>query len=435
MNSLRSELGLVGAIMTGLGSVIGTGVFVSIGIAAGIAGPAVLLAIVLAAMLATCNALSSAQLAASHAVSGGTYEYGYKYLRPWLGFTAGWMFLCAKSASAATAGLGIAGYLLGLLQVDRGDIRPIVAVTIIAIVTLLVLAGTRRTNRANLVIVGVTLGALLIFVLVGLPDAARAGTRHLKPFFPGTFAGLLEATALMFVAYTGYARIATLGEEVRDPRRTIPRAIVWTLAISAITYIAVAAVSIAVVGAEAMQASTTQRIAPLEAVGRHFSIPNVRWIVAIGALTAMFGVLLNLLLGLSRVLLAMGRRGDLPRVVSELNTSRTTPYVAVLIASCTVCMLALLDNVKTTWSFSAFSVCIYYSITHLAALQLPEEERLYPRFIAWLGLGACLALALSVERNVWLVGLALLGAGLIWHGVARWLHCQDPTTEEKAKPE
>ena len=145
--------------MMGLGSMVGTGVFVSIGIAAGVAGPPVILAIVIAACVATCNALSSAQLAASHAVSGGTYEYGYRYLGPSLGFTAGWMFLCAKTASAATAALGFSAYLLRLVS---GDLRlmPLLAIGAVVLFTLLVLGGIRRSSWMNTAIVSVTLLAL-----------------------------------------------------------------------------------------------------------------------------------------------------------------------------------------------------------------------------------------------------------------------------------
>ncbi len=233
---LRRELGLFGATMMGLGSIIGTGVFVSIGVAAGVAGPAVVIAIAFAALVATANALSSAQLAASHPVSGGTYEYGYRYLRPWLGFSAGWMFLCAKSASAATAALGFAGYLLNLLgytDVARATLVAVAAATII-VLTLVVLAGIRQSHHVNVVIVSFTLLALAAFVFAGLPLALERGRENLTAL-AGTGAegnfwtALLQATALMFVAYTGYGRIATLGEEVHEPRRTIPRAIITTL--------------------------------------------------------------------------------------------------------------------------------------------------------------------------------------------------------------
>jgi basic amino acid/polyamine antiporter, APA family len=241
--TLKREVGVFGATMMGIGSMVGAGVFVSIGIAAGIAGPAVLLAIVLAAVVATCNALSSAQLAASLPVSGGTYEYGYAYLTPWLGFTAGWMFLCAKTASAATAALGFGGYLLQMLGL-QSLVVPVAVAAIVAL-TVIVVMGIRRSNRANIVIVSVTLFALVFFILAGLPQLWSKGAQPWLPFFrPATAGGrpwsaLLEATALMFVAFTGYARIATLGEEMREPERTIPRAIIATLVVSGLLYIAV----------------------------------------------------------------------------------------------------------------------------------------------------------------------------------------------------
>ena len=176
---LRREVGAFGATMMGIGSMVGTGVFVSIGIAAGVAGPAVPLAIALAAIVATYNALSSAQLAASMPVSGGTYEYGYAYLTPWLGFTAGWMFLCAKTASAATAALGFAGYLLQMI----GQESLVVPVAVAAIVALtgIVMMGIRRSNRANIAIVSITLFALGFFVLAGLPQLWSKGEEPWRP--------------------------------------------------------------------------------------------------------------------------------------------------------------------------------------------------------------------------------------------------------------
>ncbi len=424
---LRRELGVFGATMMGLGAILGTGVFVSLGIAAGVAGPAVLVAIGLAAGLATCNALSSAQLAASHPVSGGTYEYGYRYLRPWLGFSAGWMFLCAKSASAATAALGFAGYLLNTLGMgqDGWGLTLLAAGTVVA-VTALVLTGMRRSNRANIAIVGVTVASLLLFVLAGLPLALRAGGNHLTTW-EGTAAAesfwpaLAQATALMFVAYTGYGRIATLSEEVRNPQRTIPRAIITTLAVSATLYLAVGAVAIAAVGAGALGDITRTEAAPLEIAAGAFDVPQVRYAVAVGAMTAMLGVLLNLILGLSRVLLAMGRRGDMPVATARLDRAQVTPYAAVIVVGLIVLGLSLIGSVKLTWSFAAFTVLIYYAITNAAALALPPGRRLYPRWIAWVGLVACVFLSLWVEVRVALVGLGVLGIGLVWFGIARRL--------------
>lgn len=418
---LKRELGIGGATMMGLGSMVGTGVFVSIGIAAGVAGPTVILAIVIAAAVATCNALSSAQLAASHAVSGGTYEYGYRYLNPALGFTAGWMFLCAKTASAATAALGFGGYLLRLIGADL-VLMPWLAVGAVVLFTLFVLGGIRRSSWMNILIVTITLTALGAFVLFGLPTAIEGGAENLTPILPGNEPGGLQAflyaTALMFVAYTGYGRIATLGEEVKEPRRTIPKAIIVTLIVTAILYILVAVVAIGSFGADRFANAPGAQATPLELAARAMDRPWLAGLVAVGAVTAMLGVLLNLIIGLSRVMLAMGRQGDLPPVFARLSRDGTAPTAAVILVGAIVAGLALIGSVETTWAFSAFTVLIYYAITNLAALRLPREQRLFPTWVAVAGLAACLFLAFWVPVAIWALGLGLIAIGLLFKALA-----------------
>lgn len=420
---LRRVVGVPGAVLMGLGSILGTGIFVSIGVAAGVTGPSVILAVVLAAAVAAFNGLSSAQLAASHPVSGGTYEYGYRYLNPALGFTAGWMFLCAKSASAATAALGFAGYVLAAAGASTASFRTLLAVAATVVLTLVVAGGMRRSNRTNVVVVALTVLALLGFVVSGLPSALKNASHTLGYFFGadanGSTAGLLHATALMFVAYTGYGRIATLGEEIRDPQTNIPRAIVAALATTAILYALVAFVAVASAGAGELAELTNEAAAPLEVVARGFGVPGIAWLVAAGAVTAMLGVLLNLLLGLSRVVLAMARRGDMPAMFSRVDEKRASPTASVLLVGALIAMLACIGHVQTTWSFSAFTVLVYYALTNLAALRLPPEARSYPRWISAAGLVSCVGLAFWVEPMIWVAGLGLIAVGLAWHRVAR----------------
>ncbi len=425
---LQRQLGTFGATMMGLGAMVGTGVFVGIGVAAGIAGPAVILAIVIAAGVAVCNGLSSAQLAASHPVSGGTYEYGYQYLHPSLGFTAGWMFLLAKSASAATAALGFGGYLLHVLgwsspgAMSPGAMSPgamtVLGIVVSVLVTLLVLSGLKRSNFANIFIVSVTLLALAIFVVLTLPAAWEKREANLLPFFPegeGSLAAFLEACALMFVAYTGYGRIATMSEEVREPRRIIPRAIIAVMIVSALLYITIGVGAIGAFGAAPLGIATGEQAAPLETVLRTLGHPIAATVVAIGAMTAMLGVLLNLILGLSRVALAMGRRQDLPDAFAGINRSGSTPTTAVIGVGVLVTALAAIGDVRLTWAFSAFTVLVYYAITNLSALRLQGADRLYPRFVSVLGLLSCLFLAFWVEPRIWLTGIGTIVIGLLWH--------------------
>ena len=420
---LTRRVGTFGAVMMGMGSIVGTGVFVSIGIAAGVAGPAVVIAVAIGALVATFNGLSSAQLAANHPVSGGTYEYGYRFLKPAFGFTAGWMYLIAKSASAATAALGFSGYLLVALGFDADRWLVPLALFGVFALTAIVYSGIRLSNVTNIVIVSITLLTLALFVAFGTPLALENGATYFEGLFDlsnegGGFTSLFYASALMFVAYTGYGRIATLGEEVRSPRTTIPRAIVVTLISTMVLYLAVAVVSVGSVGAGVLSQAAANQAAPLEVAAQLFGTPGIAQVVAFGAITAMLGVLLNLILGLSRVLLAMGRRADVPTVFGRIDASGTTPGPAVIMMGCIVAGLTLIGDVVTTWTFSAFTVLIYYAITNLAALYIPNEGRLFPKWVSIAGLLSCASLAFFVEPIYWGAGLGLIAVGLVWHQIA-----------------
>ena len=424
--------------MMGLGSIVGTGVFVSIAIATGIAGADVIFAIAIAALVAICNGLSSAQLAANYPVSGGTYEYGYRLLPTSLGFIAGWMFLFAKSASAATAALGLSGYIMATVGEGMGEYSRFasvaIALAVLLLLTVLTLIGIKRTNSINILIVSVTLISLMCFVVVGLPKATENFRENLSQSFSLTlfstqsqrWPALLEATALMFVAYTGYGRIATLGEEVKEPHRTIPRAVIGTLAVSMLLYFAVAFVAVGAVGADKFAEAAENKIAALSVVAEHFNADWVAYVISIGAITAMLGVLLNLLLGLSRVLLAMARRRDMPQQWERVAQSSGVPVNATIVMATIIGLLILIGDIKLTWSFSAFSVLIYYSITNLCALRLSPTQRIFPIWTAWLGLFACLTLAFWVDRQIWLIGLGVIAAGLIWKQIASRVFIASP---------
>lgn len=411
MTQLKRVVGLPGAVLLGLGSILGTGVFVSLSIGANVSGAWVLPALAVAACLATFNGLSSAQLAAAHPTSGGTYEYGYRFLRPAWGFSAGWMFLLAKSASAATAALGAAAYLIRVALLDPRWETPI-ALGLVFGMTALVAGGMRRSNVINAGLVGFTLFALASFAFKAIPAGRPV---HLGPFAPAAF---FETCALMFVAFTGYGRIATLGEEVRDPARTIPAAVIVTLAAAAAVYLAVAWGALAVHGPRLFGAFSEMQGAPLVRVAADLRSPRLASNVAVAAVAAMAGVLLNLLLGLSRVVLAMARRGDMPARFAAVSPGGS-PVRAVGAVGLLIAGLTLIGNVKTTWSFSAFTVLVYYAITNLAALRMPDELRRFPKWVAQAGLGACVFLAFWVDARIWAAGLLLLAAGLVIHAWRR----------------
>jgi len=418
-NELKRDLKTPGAILMGLGSIVGTGIFVSIAIATQVAGTGIVIAIVIAAALATLNGLSSAQLAAAHPVSGGTYEYGNRFLNSYFGFTAGWMFLIAKSASAATAVLGCVGYLIYALGLDVGNHWIVISgLTLLLIMTILVSGGISRSNQANKIIVSVTLLGLAALVGVGFFVNGFPVQPITDAFTETSGSSILYASALMFVAYTGYGRIATLGEEVSEPRTTIPKAIILAMVVIVILYLAVSLTALQIMGAEAFGNTVNGEAAPLMMVAQALSVPVIGPVITVAAITAMLGVLLNLLLGLSRVMLSMARRNDLPKKLAEVNPKTQSPAIAVWGTGAIIGVLVLSGDVVFTWSFSAFTVLIYYAITNLSALLMPKDLRLYPRWIPALGLAGCLFLAFWIEPDIYLIGLSLLVLGLIWHFVA-----------------
>lgn len=398
---LRRTLGLADAVGIGFGAIVGAGIFVVTGVAAGVAGPALLLALPLAAIAAAANALSSAELAARYPHAGGTYEYGYRVLHPWAGFAAGWMFLASKTAAAGTVGLGIAAYLA---RVAPGLPGRAVALVAIALFTGVNALGVRKSSVVNLAIVAVSTGSLLAFAAAG---ALRFDAAHLRPFAPAGAGGVLRAAAIVVFAYTGYARVATLGEEVREPRRTIPRAILITVASVSVLYFAVVVAAVGAGGTAAMARSP----APLAEVARELRMPALEGVVSAGAVCAMLGVLLSQLLGLSRMAFAMARRGDLPGWLAAVEARSGTPRRAVLLVGAAAAVAAGFGTLRAIAPAASFAILVYYAIANLAALRMARADRLYPQAVPAVGLAACVVLAASLPARTAAVGLAVLAAG------------------------
>jgi basic amino acid/polyamine antiporter, APA family len=408
---LKRDLRLLDAIGIGLGAIIGAGIFVVTGVAAGVAGPSFLIGLFLAGIVATFNALSSAQLAATYPQSGGTYEYGYQVLNPWLGFAAGWVFLASKLAAAGTVALGFASYFTALFPIASERMMAVIAAIILTVVNYF---GIRRTGNLNTFIVLISVASLALFILAGIPSIR---SENLVPFAPQGWRGTLEATALLFFAYTGYARLATLGEEVHEPKKTIPRAIVWALGIAAILYLGVAYVAVGSVGSETMAGSNS----PLEAAARTFPFPWVAVLVGIGATTAMLGVLLSQLLGISRMIFAMSRRKDMPVIFNHVNPEHGVPDRGILLAGAVAILVALFGTFKAIVAAAAFTILIYYSIANLAAIRMRKEDKLFPNWIPIAGFISCILLASTMPINVIIIGLGLLAAGFLGRVVYRHL--------------
>ncbi|HET9539744.1 MAG TPA: APC family permease, partial [Candidatus Limnocylindria bacterium] len=259
---LDRRLGTQDAVVIGLGSMIGAGVFSAWGPAAAAAGGWLLIGLLLAAGVAYCNAVASAQLAAQYPTSGGTYVYGRERLGPAWGFVAGWGFVIGKTASSAAMALTFAAYLLP----QPGVAQRLLAVAAVIGLTAVNYRGITRTAGLARVLVVLSIAALLVFVAVAAGGAWSQGAAAPAEAAAGMY-GVLQSAGLLFFAFAGYARIATLGEEVRDPARTIPRAIPLALGITVVIYLAVGIAALAAAGAEALAGSTRPLATAVEAVG------------------------------------------------------------------------------------------------------------------------------------------------------------------------
>lgn len=407
-NQLQRSLTLRDAVGVGLGAIIGAGIFVVTGVAAGISGPAFLVGLFIAGCIATCNALSSAQLAAQFPFAGGTYDYGNRLLSPLFGFSAGWMFLISKLSAGSVVAIGFGSYFY---QLTGWGTPIILALSAIVFLTIANLLGIKKAGTLNLIIVGFTILSLLYLVFSGIPEIQ---SKNFTPFAPFGISGIAEATALLFFAFTGYARITTLAEEVKEPKTTIPKAIIITIVTAVILYGLVSVTAVGVIGFEAMAQSTS----PLQLVANELQTPLIQTTIALGACTAMLGVLLSQILGISRMFFAMGRNNDFFPVFQKIDVKRKVPVVAILFTASVIALLTYFGTFTFVLASAAFTILLYYSITNIAALKQDKKDRLYPDWVPVLGLVGCLAMAASLNLYVILSGIALLASGFLFRWVS-----------------
>lgn len=407
---LRRSLGLTDAVVIGLGSMIGAGIFAALGPAARAAGSWLLLGLAIAAVVAYCNATSSARLAARYPVSGGAYVYGRERLGEFWGYLAGWCFVVGKTASCAAMALTVGAYAWP-------DHAHSVAVAAVLALTALNYRGVEKSALAARIIVAVVLAVLAAVVVTafaaGAVDpgrpAAGSGT---------TLLGVLQAAGLLFFAFAGYARIATLGEEVRDPARTIPRAVPLALGITLGVYTLVIVAALSVLGPQGLSAATAPLTDVVHAAGASWLAPVVR----AGAVLAALGTLLALILGVSRTTLAMARDRFLPHSLAAVHPRFAVPHRAELAVGLLVAVAAATVDLRTAIGFSSFGVLLYYAVANAAAWTLTRAENRPPRAVPALGLLGCLALACTLPTPAVLSGAAVVALGSLAYAVRKLLH-------------
>ena len=397
---LARRLTLGDATALGLGSMIGAGVFAVWAPAIGVAGSGLLTALAIAAIVAYCNATASAQLAAVHPVAGGTYAYARAEIGPWWGFVAGWSFVIGKIASCAAMAMTFAAY-----AAPDGWQTPVAIAAVVALATVNCL-GVTRTALATRILVICSLLGLAVVVAVGL-GAASAATP--SPLPDATAYGVLQGAGLLFFAFAGYARIATLGEEVVDPARTIPRAIALALGGAVVVYLLVAVTVVVTLGGDAASSSAPLADA-LSSTGWAALTPVVR----ITAAAASLGALLALLTGIGRTTLAMARERDLPSFLAKVDDRRQVPRRAEIMIAVIVVVIVLVADLRDAIGFSSFGVLLYYLIANAAAFRQQASARRYPRALQVVGALGCLLLVNTLPVLASIAGTAVVLIGVLY---------------------
>lgn len=413
-DELRRRLGVFDAVVIGLGSMIGAGIFAALAPAARAAGSGLLVGLGVAAVVAYCNATSSARLAARYPASGGTYVYGRERLGEFWGYLAGWGFVVGKTASCAAMGLTVGFY------VWPGHAHAVAVAAVVAL-TGVNYAGVHKSAWLTRLIVAVVLAVLAAVVVAALTSGV-SDTARLNVGADASFGGVLQAAGLLFFAFAGYARIATLGEEVRDPKRTIPRAIPLALAITLVVYAAVAVAALSVLGSGGLGRAT----APLAEVVRAAGLPGLAPVVRAGAAVAAIGSLLALILGVSRTTLAMARDRHLPHALAAVHPRFGVPHRAELAVGVVVAVVAGIADVRGAIGFSSFGVLVYYAIANASAATLTPAEGRPPRLVPAVGLAGCLILAFALPLTSVITGAAVLAVGAAAYALRRTAVTRSP---------
>ena len=407
-SQLKPTLGLFDATQIGIGAIIGAGIFVVTGIAAGLAGPALVVSMIVAAVVSLFTALSFVELTAWLPKEGGVYEFASRLLSPFAGFLAGWMWVVSYIFVGSAVSLAFSYYFTVLFP--AADSRLVAAIICIAF-TIINVAGVRHSAAFNNVLVTAKLAILLVFCLVGL---FHLRVSNFTPFVTSG-GGVFYGAYFIFFAYSGFARIAVLGEEVKDARRNVPRSIILALLISTATYLIVGTVAVGLIGAEKLGKSKSPLAEAIGAVGN----PTLTYIVSLGGLLATASVLLTSILGDSRMTFAMARKADLPTFLSKLHQKYGTPHYSILIMGFIMTLLVIFSDLAGTVAISNFASLFYYALANVSALRLRVDSRLYPRIIPAIGLASCLVLILFVQPSAFGISALCLAIGAVYYRSSR----------------
>ncbi|MFH8367137.1 amino acid permease [Streptomyces sp. NPDC018031] len=428
--SLRRTLGMWQLTMISIGATLGTGIFVVLGEAVPEAGPAVVISFVIAGLTALFSALSYAELAGTIPVSGSSYSYAYATMGELIAWICGWCLILEYGVSVAAVAVGWGEYLNELLDGtigvtipnalaappgEDGGIFNLPALLVVLLAMAFLLGGAKESARANAVMVGVKVAALLLFCAVAF-SGIRAG--NYAPFMPLGMAGVSAAGATLFFSYIGFDAASTAGEEAKNPQRDLPRAIMLSLIVVTALYCLVAAVAVGALPWKQFDGSEAALAGIMESVtGQSF------WAVllAAGAVVAIASVVLTVLYGQTRILFAMSRDGLVPRVFSRVHPRTGAPRMNTVIVSLFCGGLAAAVPLGRLAEATSIGTLFAFALVNIAVIVLrrtrPEMPRTFrvplsPLFPA-IGFLLCLWMMNGLETITWIVFGVWMAVGLV----------------------
>ena len=404
---LKRSLNLLDAVSICIGATIGAGIFVVVGLAAGLAGPGLVLSVLIAALVSSFTALSFAELSSAIPKEGGAYEYIYELVSPFFGFLTGWMVIFGQIFVGAAVSLGLATYLALFIPLPMKLLAVLACLFFIS----LNLTGVKQSSEVNDALVVLKVIALCIFIVAGVPHIQASNFSNL---FPNGFFGVISGAALIFFAYIGYARVATISEEVENPKKTIPLSILIGLGISTALYLLVSFTAVGVVNYTTLSASGTPLADAMKLTGNELAT----FAVSLGAIFATSSVLLTTILGVSRISFSMARNKQIPNLINSLHPKFQTPYISIILTGLVMVALALFGDLKQVFSLASFSVIVTHILVNYSAIKL----RAHPKFKIplrpippILGIVSCSALLFFLPAETWVMAGVVLFLGIVFY--------------------
>ncbi|MGV8174989.1 MAG: APC family permease [Methanothrix sp.] len=356
---LRRTLGLFEITLSGIGTIVGAGIYTLIGEAAGLAGNAIWISFALSAVAAIFTGLSYAELASMFPRDSAEYEYASQAFGHLPAFIIGWLIILSGVIGAAVVSLGFAGYFEAL----TGASPLPSALLLLALLSAITCVGIKQSARMTIAFTSIGILGLVFIILLGAPYLCRTDLLEMSPL---GFSGIFQASALIFFAFLGFEEIVKLTEEAKDPEKNIPRGLILAISASIVLYIMVALSAVSVLGWERLSQSS----APFADIARSALGPNASLIISVMALFATANTALLMLLASSRIVFGMTRSGCMPRILAYVNSRTRTPLAATLFCMALAMAFVFLEDIAFVTNVSNFTVFVSFMVINAALIVL-----------------------------------------------------------------